>query len=78
MDRGVRNNVLEPLKFADDKSAVCLVEMSVKISSYFLKKKVANPMDRRMRHRDDICPFPEETLHLASWKYNYEIVIVHV
>ncbi len=78
MDRGVRNDVLEPLKLADDESAVCLAELSVDISSYILKRKLANPMDKRMRHRDDICPFPEETLHLASWKYDYEIVIVHV
>lgn len=78
MDRGVRNDFLEPLKLADDKSAVCLVENSVKLSSYFLKKSLANPMDRHMRRKDDICPFLEETLHLASWKYDYEIVIVHV
>ena len=78
MDRGIRNDVLEPLELADDKSAVCLIEMSVNVSSYILKKNPANPMDKHMRHKDDICPFLEETLHLASWRYDYEIVIVHV
>ena len=78
MNRGVRNDVLESLKLADDESAVCLAEVSVNISLCILKRNLANPMDKHMRHRDDICPFPEETLHLASWKYDYEIVIVHV
>ena len=78
MDRSVRNDVLEPLKLADNESAVCLAEISVNIYSYIKKTNLANPMDKHMRHRDDICPFPEETLHLASWKYDYEIVIVHV
>ena len=78
MNRGVRNDILEPLELADDKSAVCLVGVSVKISSYILKRNLANPMDKHTRHRGDICPFPEETLHLAFWIYDYEIVIVHV
>ncbi len=78
MDRGVRNDVLEPLELADDESAVCLAELSVNISSKIPKRNLANPMDKHMRRRDDICPFPEETPHLASWKYDYEIVIVHV
>ena len=78
MNRGVRNDVLEPLKLADDKSAVCLAGTSVNISSYILKMNLANPMDKHTRHRGDICPFLEETLHLAFWIYDYEIVIGHV
>ena len=78
MDRGERNNVLEPLKLADNESAVCLVVISVNISLYILKRNLANPMDKHTRHRGGICPFPEGTLHQVFWKYDYEIVIVHV
>lgn len=78
MDRGVRNDVLEPLELADDKCAVCLAGISVNISSYVLKRNLPHPMDKHTRHRGDICPFLEETLHLAFWIYGYETVIVHV
>ena len=78
VDRGVRNDVLEPLELADDQSAVCLAAMSVNLSSRISKKNLANPMDRHMRHRGDICPFLEETLHLAFWRYDYGIATVHV